>query len=63
MIRIERGKLCKISKKNASEDLIIPYKEIFMDKIVWGMVLSITFIRIGSLLFVQFGPVYLNKVV
>uniref|UniRef100_A0A914DZT3 Major facilitator superfamily (MFS) profile domain-containing protein n=1 Tax=Acrobeloides nanus TaxID=290746 RepID=A0A914DZT3_9BILA len=66
--KIEEGKVKIASrdgnntknKKNAPKK--VPYKAIFTDFVVWGTVMGITFIRFGFLLFVQFGPFYLNKV-
>lgn len=64
--RIERGKISVASRdSNTSKNhqrAKIPYKAIFTDKVVWGIVIGVIGIQLGYFLFVQFGPVYMNKV-
>uniref|UniRef100_A0A914CH00 Major facilitator superfamily (MFS) profile domain-containing protein n=1 Tax=Acrobeloides nanus TaxID=290746 RepID=A0A914CH00_9BILA len=61
--KIEKSKNTSSNDSNKNQKITkVPYKSICSDLIVWGIVTAITFLRCGSLLFVQFGPVYLNKV-
>uniref|UniRef100_A0A914C2Y4 Major facilitator superfamily (MFS) profile domain-containing protein n=1 Tax=Acrobeloides nanus TaxID=290746 RepID=A0A914C2Y4_9BILA len=65
LLKIEEGKINVLVKDGGGQkDLSkkVPYKAMLTDFVVWGIVLSINFIRIGYLIFIQFGPIYLNKV-
>jgi hypothetical protein len=65
VLKIEEGKINILAKDGSGQKDIskkVPYKAMLTDFVVWGIVLSMTFIRIGYWIFVQFGPIYLNKV-
>uniref|UniRef100_A0A914ENH3 Major facilitator superfamily (MFS) profile domain-containing protein n=1 Tax=Acrobeloides nanus TaxID=290746 RepID=A0A914ENH3_9BILA len=62
--RIERGKISVSSRetKTQAHPPKVPYKAIFTDKVVWGVIIGIAGVQFGFCLFVQYGPVYMNKV-
>jgi len=67
LIKIEHGKISVITRdanvvKKKIRPPSVPYKSIFMDKVVWGILISALGGQIGFLVFVLFGPTYLNKV-
>uniref|UniRef100_A0A914C740 Major facilitator superfamily (MFS) profile domain-containing protein n=1 Tax=Acrobeloides nanus TaxID=290746 RepID=A0A914C740_9BILA len=67
LIKIEHGKINVVTRdanvvKKKIRPPSVPYKSIFMDKVVWGILISALGGQIGFLVFVLFGPTYLNKV-
>jgi hypothetical protein len=61
--RIERGKISITTRESKSAaHPKVPYKAMFTDIVVWGIQIGVTGVQFGFCLFVQYGPVYMNKV-
>jgi hypothetical protein len=66
LAKINRGKIHLVTTDvNEAEKKPlpkVPYKKLFIDMPILGNVLATAFVQIGYWLYVQFGPIYMNKV-
>lgn len=61
---IEKGKIIeKCQKQEGSPKERIPYKAIFLDPVFWAITASNATANMAFLVFWQYGPLYLNKVI
>lgn len=57
-----RGKIHHVTTDVKEAKKKPPYKKLFTDMPILGNILATAFVQIGYWLYVQFGPIYMNKV-